>query len=219
VSVLLYAVLDGTRVDVTGRGLQGRPLRAVSRDGLTAVISDHTGRPAPSADSLWTYERAVEQLMEGGTVLPARFGSIFGADAEVEEMLRDRRAELVSAHARVRGAVELGVRASWPQTAPRSNPTGPSAGTAYMLGRLELTRRAQDIAAGIDTVLGDLARAKTQFVFARHAIPVTASYLVDRDRADEFISRARALQGTIEGTELTCTGPWPPYSFVGGSRL
>ena len=42
-----------------------------------------------------------------------------------------------------------------------------------------------------------------------------ASYLVDVERVDAFATRVDGLAEEL-GSEVSCTGPWPPYSFVGG---
>ncbi len=53
-------------------------------------------------------------------------------------------------------------------------------------------------------------------MLTRPTDPVIAAYLVDSDRTDEFVAGVRDLGTAIEDAELVCTGPWPPYSFVGG---
>jgi hypothetical protein len=219
VSLLLYAIAECSPAHITGRGVDGRPLRALGDHGLVAVISDHDTRPAFTEDALWAYEHAVERLMSHHVVLPARFGSTFETESAVRGLLLDRCEELTAAFERVRGAVELGVRASWPIAQGGSKVTGPNAGTAYMLGRLEVDRRAREIAARVDPVLGELARMSSCRVLVRPTVPVAAAYLVEHERVHEFVARVQELDATIEGAELVCTGPWPPYSFVeGGGR-
>jgi Gas vesicle synthesis protein GvpL/GvpF len=115
----------------------------------------------------------------------------------------------------VRGAVELGVTACW-----SDRPAVPPArsGTEYMLGRLDVHRRAQR-AAEIVAPLGALARDSKVKVLPRPSIPLLAAYLVDRDRTEEFVARAAELDADFEDGQLLCTGPWPPYSFVQDSTL
>src|SRR5205807_2635684 len=73
----------------------------IERNGVLAgVVGDPPG-------SLWDHEAVVEAVMQDGAVLPMRFGSVVD---DVEAFLASRRASLVAALSRVRGAVELGVR-------------------------------------------------------------------------------------------------------------
>jgi hypothetical protein len=217
-SVLLYAIVPSSSTHVAGEGLDGRALRRVTGNGLSGVVSDHEALPATSERTLWAYEHAIEALMANDAVLPARFGTAFDDDPGVQAMLGSRHDELRAALERVRGAVELGVRASWPATADEPPPAGPSTGTAYMLGRLELSRRAREIAAKLEAELGALARARSSRLLARPATPVLASYLVEHKRIEEFRTRVHELDVTTEEADIVCTGPWPPYSFVEGGR-
>jgi hypothetical protein len=215
-SVLLYAIVGSGHPPVTGEGLENGSLRMAAVDGLTAVVSDLPCRPEATEQTLWAYDRALEQLMAAEAVLPARFGTTFAADDEVRTMLTSRHDELSRALESVRGAVELGVRANWAALLDDRPPTGQSAGTEYMLRRLELARTARGIAGRMDAQLRQLARDSKARVLARPAIPVTGSYLVDRSRIGPFRERVLELNDAIAEAELVCTGPWPPYSFVGG---
>jgi hypothetical protein len=217
-SVVLYAIVGSGSGPVLGEGLENSVLRPVAIDDLTAVVSDLPRAPEATQEALWAYDRAVEQLMTGEAVLPARFGSSFSGDSEIRSVLASRHDELTSALERVRGAVELGVRATWRATADESRPTGPSAGTSYMQRRLELDRSAREIADKLDARLGELARASRSRVLGRPAFPVSASYLVEREWVDRFRVRVDELDAMIEEAELVCTGPWPPYSFMEDAR-
>ena len=115
-----------------------------------------------------------------------RFGSV---TEDAGALLEERHAELTAALERVRGAVELGVRAT---TAPQPA----SSGTEYLMRRAR-TERAQ-------AQLAELARAYV-------ARPQAGAYLVDRDAVEAFRARVSELD-----ERLACTGPWPPYSFSEG---
>src|SRR5205085_7858775 len=99
---------------------------------------------------LWRYEQLIERLMGCGALLPARFGSVFADEDEVRSMLRERRVELERSLDRVKGAVELAIRSSWSEELGGIAERRPSTGTGYMLGRLELQRRARDVAQAAD---------------------------------------------------------------------
>ena len=56
--------------------------------------------------------------------------------------------------------------------------------------------------------------ARTSSVLETPAVPLSASYLVDRDSVEEFRAAVAALDDEHADVTLVCTGPWPPYSFV-----
>jgi hypothetical protein len=215
-TLVVFVIAAREHAVTTGlSGLDDRPLHAVVRGDLAAVVGECAAPPAPTRASLVRFEQTVEELMGGGTVLPARFGTILPDETAVEQLLCSRHDQLAGALALVDGAVELGVRAAWSdEDAAASRPSGPNAGAEYLLGRLELRRRARQIAAEIDAAVHDLARESSRRILARPESAVSAAYLVPRPRVAEFLTRCHSLKETLAGADLVCTGPWPPYNFV-----
>jgi hypothetical protein len=99
-------------------------------------------------------------------------------------------------------------------TPRRSSASEGGPGTAYMLDRLEAGRRGDEILARVHEPLAQLARRSTRRVAPGAGPQLTASYLVDGDRVEEFRARVDELDGELEGVAIVCTGPWPPYSFT-----
>jgi gas vesicle protein GvpL/GvpF len=78
-------------------------------------------------------------------------------------------------------------------------------------GCVELSVRATGPA--VHERLGELARAST----ARNTkAGIAAAYLVAAGDVESFAATVRTLQDEHPALDLSCTGPWPPYSFVGG---
>src|SRR5689334_10184468 len=102
-------------------------------DGPVPFYDEVPRRPEASAEALLAYERMLEELMEEHTLLPMRFGSVLAGEGELEELLATRRDEFRVALARVRGRVELGVRAKLP-----AEPSTPEGGRAYLTAKLAL---------------------------------------------------------------------------------
>lgn len=224
-SLLLYAITE-ERAELArdGEGINAAPLRRINEGGLTAVVTEHEGVPAADEDTVWSFERAIEAEMTGGAVLPVRFGSVLSDASAVRGLLRARRGELLAQLDRVDAAVELSVRAFWPSAVPPeeaepsvdASRTDGGSGTAYLLARLGSERRARDLADRLHEELDGLARDARYRVLLRPGVPVTAAFLVDHDRVEEFVARVQSLEATIDSAFLSCTGPWPAYSFVGG---
>jgi gas vesicle protein GvpL/GvpF len=213
----LYAVTESpTPPELLG--LRGSPLRTVGEAGLFAIVSEHEElRIQPTEDDLWAHDGVVEALMDEASVLPVRLGSLMADDAGVLAFLRERRHEFELALERVRGAVELGVRAAMaPEDAVEPEPedaagaAGP--GTEYMHARLRRERRGTEASSRIHQPLASLARASTFRVSARERPLLHAAYLVDRERVEDFMARVDELDTQSEAL-IVCTGPWPPYSF------
>ena len=164
--------------------------------------------------------------MDRGAILPARFGSVLDDEPEVRALLRRRREDLVARLRRVRGAVEISLRASWreatrPQSdggRPQSDDGGIRSGTAYLRERLELRQSARRVAGELDS-LKPLALSSRRTVAPRPDVPLLDAYLVDRERVDEFVALVERIDVDLDDVDLVCTGPWPPYSFAEGAPV
>ena len=218
-SLLVYGIVEATGGDASGVGLDGQPLYAVVEGPLSALVSDHFGGPLePTADALSAYEQTVRALMERGTVLPAKFGSVVEDETAVRELLRRRRKDLVARLVRVRGAVEIGLRASWRDGSRVPSDARSQSGSSYLRDRLELRQSARRVASELDP-LGALARSSRRAIAPRPDLPVLNAYLVDSGRVSEFVELVEQLDDRLDEVELVCTGPWPPYSFAEGAPV
>ena len=103
----LYAVTDDPSPPAP-------PLRALPCAGLTALVAPAGPRGEVTPDELWRHEAVIEALMEDRDLLPVRFGTRLADDEAVAVEIGARREQLALALERVRGAVELAVRAVGP---------------------------------------------------------------------------------------------------------
>jgi Gas vesicle synthesis protein GvpL/GvpF len=85
------------------------PVRAVPAGDLRVLCAPAEPQEA-TADAMWEHEGLIEELMEGRTLLPVRFGTLLRDEDAAAAAVAERRDELAAALERVRGAVELGVR-------------------------------------------------------------------------------------------------------------
>lgn len=211
-SMLLYAIAEAGSARIGGRGLSDQPLREIADDRLAAIVTEHERPPRTLAPAhLAAYTFALERIMARGAMLPARFGSVIADAPAVRSMLADRGAELTARLAAVRGAVELAVRAD-----RRRPPEGNYAsGAAYMRARLAERRQAAEVASALQPLAG-LAREVRIHDDATGDTVLRVSYLVREDRLEAFTARVAQVDASLPDVELLCSGPWPPFSFVGG---
>ena len=179
------------------------PLRVVPAAGLGVVV-EPAGEGELDADALWRRESLLEELMRERALLPVRLGTRVEDDAAAVEAVAPRRDELAAALDRVRGAVEVSVRA-----VPAPGPAGPAAAGDAAAGPAPAA--LPGAVEAVHARLSELARDH-----ARHEGPelLRAAYLVDRTAVDAFVAAVRELQREQPGLSLLCTGPWPPYSFA-----
>ena len=223
--VYVYAFVEAVAPTPTPpSGLDDAAVRTVAVGSVAAVCSDHSDPPLDaSPTSLWRHEHVVEAFMDGRGVLPVRFGTVFTDERALRTELARREDALIAALARVRGKVELAVRAVWPRN-PREAPGGaavgsggPRPGTSYLLARLDTARDERAAVAALHEPLAALAD-ESQVAVDGDPPVLKASYLIDARAVDEFRRTVDRLTAQHDRVTLACTGPWPPFSFVGGAN-
>jgi hypothetical protein len=210
--IWVYAICERGGPRLPGmRGLGGAPLEAIYAGPLLAVAGEGEGAgDAVTVEALTAHERVVEALMEARAVLPMRFGTTFAARGELVGALTARRQPMLDALERVRGRVELAVRArAAAELAEVAVPAGAS-GRDYVRGRL----RAGRSAASLHEPLAALAVAARRWPSLAPGELLRASYLVERPAVVRFRDAVQALQREHPEAALVCTGPWPAYSFM-----
>jgi len=220
-----YAVCDHPDLPLPRRrGLAQAPLEGIRQDGLLAVVSQHTHVPGdPALDALWAHERVVERLMADRAVLPLRFGTKLPDVESVRATLAARYDEFLLTLEKVRGRVELGVRAmASPQpdgaaaavVTPQPAST-PQTGRSYLFDKLARGHRNEHEAGAVHDPLAAMAVASRRSRSQSDDEVLRAAYLVQRADVARFRMLVQRLQQQQPELAILCTGPWPPYSFVG----
>ena len=242
----VYGVVDGGRtVDPDGGvGLvHSGPVAAIVTRVELAEFDDLDERlndPAWLEEKARHHETVVSRASREGPVVPLRFGAIYRRREDVEKLLTERRDEFVADLERVRGRVELGVkgyvaRGALEELLARQRTTTPAAspGRAY----LERRQVQQDIAAEAKAMVAEAAR-RTHTRLLERSVAGAVSRPHSRELSgrteDMFLNAAYlvpagddSLRGEIAALQLAyaplsvsfeVTGPWPPYSFVGGEE-
>ena len=190
----------------------GFELERVQHEGMCGVFGRVAELPRASAEALWRHERLIEALMADRTVLPLRFGTSLADEWELKRVMTERAEEFARLLDQVRGRVELALRVL--EVGPREQSDGrPSSGRDYMETLARRRKSAEQAVAALEPLedIADAARKRD------NAGDLTRlSFLVERDRVDAFRDRLEQLRGQHPELSMTCTGPWPPYSFVSG---
>ncbi len=190
-------------------------MRVVVNGDLAAICGPATTGEM-TADALWQHERIVEALMDDRDVLPVRYGTSLPNDGAAAQALGDNHAEFAASLEAVRGAVELAVRVLPAKTSgPEPMPSAASmSGTDYLRARARSAAAESDASRIVHEPLARAARAATLAGTNRTGELLRAAYLVDRDATEPFVAEVQQMQTDNPRLRITCTGPWPPYSFV-----
>ena len=231
--VYVYAIIETPPPTLDGlRGIDDEPLRVCANDGVGIVFGERAaGTVRPTAPNVWRHEQVAEALMKDRAVLPARFGTVMADPQAVRETLSRHSDAFAHGLEKVRGCVELGVRAMWQAedeiSEPGKHPKPPpidapaASGRAYLLARLQeeqrrrsTVRRAAELAGSLDALFRACAADGTFKVLPSAQFVMTGAYLVPRERVAEFRACVERAGAAHPDLRLLCTGPWPPYHFV-----
>jgi hypothetical protein len=242
--VYVYGFTRGHPERVEGLvGVEGSTTYPVTQGDLVAVVSDVSGSPGgwgidaggqPDLELLaplvTSHERLLEDLLERGTVLPMRFGTLFPSPSAVAEVLRLHGGAIAEGLAALDGKVEWGLTV----TCAPELPAPPAEKVAGTPGRAYLGRRGQEealearrleqgavLAHDLHRAIGATAAASVAHPLPREdadgrRVLLKASYLVERAARERFEAAIVAALEGVAGPALAgdLTGPWPPYNFT-----
>jgi hypothetical protein len=176
-------------------------------------------------DTARAHDRVLAEALGRTPLVPLRFGTVYRSEDGVRGMLDERGAELSHAIERLRGRVELGVKAFLvePQHEEGSPPSG---GREYLLRKQEARASASRVQAeALESVravhqhlasLADEARLNPpqppELSGRRERMLLNGAYLVGSELQAAFATAVEEHRD--ERLELVVTGPWPPYNFV-----
>lgn len=116
----IYCITEGANDEhfgPLGIGGRGDELTPISDRDIAAIVSDSPVMRYPvSRENSLAHERAIEAVFKCHTVLPARFCTIAEDEAKVRAILAREYAEFKGLLERMRGKVEVGVKAIFHET-------------------------------------------------------------------------------------------------------
>jgi hypothetical protein len=175
------------------------------------------------ADASVRHQRVVGAIHERQPILPARFGTVFLNQDSLADDVADRKAALKASFRRISDADEWGIRVF-------AQPTTVTVGASARSGREYLQRKSALLQARPARTLepeikefGDaVARLATasaeggKVSSGQPGLRWQTSVLLPRPRRPKLEALLARFAGKWQDRfRVECTGPWPPYSFVG----
>jgi len=234
----VYGVVPASAAAPARAGIGGAAVETIASDATAAIVSDVAeGDLEAGREELMIHAQVLEQALEGGVVLPMRFGAVMAdADSVRHELLERHHDALMSQLAELEGKVELRVRAVFEETALMSEIVRENPEIAALREALhgqdddatyyERIRLGELVAAAVEgkreaeaqeilDALAPLALAVDTGDLGHERVALNASFLVARERIAEFDEAVDEIGRAREGRmRLKYTGPLPAHSFV-----
>jgi hypothetical protein len=231
------------------RGVHGPGAVTLVDDGeLSAIASSvplaefgETALDANIHDEAWLEEKVrahdtvLEAALHRAPLVPFRFGTIYRSDEHVRAMLREH-SYLAGTLERLRGTVELGVKAFLDREAferrhgGRAEEGPAEGGRAYLL-RKQRDRQVAEAQSSFAAACAEESHEQlcgaAEDCRANPLHPpevsgragemlLNGAYLVRQEGEEAFRRTLAGLQSRFgdDGARYELTGPWPPYNFV-----
>lgn len=191
------------------------------------------------------HERVVAWFVDNSEILPAPLFTMYSSMSALQTALAQREEEVAAEMQRLRGLREWDLKISFDQEALKQNAAKVSetvaaidreiatapAGKGYLLQKkradvlkTEVRQAAHRKAVSVLNALHPHVIETRSLPLPRNAdvLPVVlhAALLVKSDRQRDVVSRLEQHAGDLRtlGMDLTFSGPWAPYRFMGGNE-
>lgn len=170
------------------------------------------------------HQRVVAELSSHLAVLPARFGTVFMSEDSLAQHVKERRRALRTAFERVADADEWGIKVFAIAARKQSHVAKDASGSDYLKRKAQLLRPS--VGKKLDAEVQEFIATLTKLAVAaspggkasagQPGLVWHGSFLIrrrDRKKLEAALSKFAARWK--DARRIDCTGPWPPYSFVG----
>lgn len=217
------------------------PVTAITVGGAAAIVGRHEGPhvgglPQPELlRRLTIHQRVIEEVMERGDVLPARFGTVLNSDDEVRSFLTRWGALVRDSLSRFSGLIEVEMAATWDlgralaevasqpevvaaKESAQQAPPEERLARQVMVGQVvkqALDQRRARYQQALLQEVGTLAKAIQPNLVLNDEMVFNVAFLLDRQEIRAFDAAIDRLDESLEGSlALRQIGPLPPYSFA-----
>jgi hypothetical protein len=170
------------------------------------------------------HQRAVAEISQQSATLPARFGTVFLSEESLQQHVKERKAALRKAFQRVAGADEWGIKLFEIARPKRAATVTAASGSDYLKKKAEmlqpragkkLDQQGQAFVAAV-TKLAVAACPGGKASAGQPGLVWHGSFLIRREDQKKLEAVLKKYASQWHDTRrIDCSGPWPPYSFVG----
>jgi gas vesicle protein GvpL/GvpF len=234
-AVYVYGIVRAGAVrGVKSKGVGGGAVELVERDGLAALITAlSTTELRVKRRDLDSHLRVLQEVLDTATVVPCSFATVAAPDDVTNDLLVDRRAELLSALDRLDGKVQMNVKAVYleeellrdivktnPQVAGmRASPKSgkkPGYQAQFQLGELVAAAVADRRERDAQRLARELAASAADVVLDEPGdTAFKGSFLVSREDLGRFDKDVEAVARREQPLlQFEVIGPLPPTAFA-----
>lgn len=188
------------------KGVNDKEVYMVNYNDLTAVVSEAPVKEyEPNEENIAKHKEVSLAVLKNHTVLPVAFGMVFKNRGILTSTMRKVYALLKRNLRLIDNKIELGVKAIFPVD---------EEGLKNLLKGKTVEEFRKEYASEVVETLGKAAVESSKGKLFSEKLALNLSFLVNRDKMDEFSKTLGELNDKYPTLKIKYTGPWPPYNFV-----
>lgn len=192
------------KFDINGIG--DNEVYMINYNDLAAVVSKAPLKEyEPDEESVAKHKEVSLEVLKKYTVLPVAFGMVFKNRGILISTMRKVYILLRKSLRIIDNKVELGVKAIFPTEEDELK---------NMLKGKSATEFRTECEHEFAETLNNVAVKSYKGKLFSERLVLNMSFLVDKDKVDEFSKTLGKLDDKYAGLKVKYTGPWPPYNFV-----
>lgn len=213
-------------------GIDNSEVCVVRYEDIGTAVSDVPESFKIDIEEAGVHEKALQKIMETHTVIPIGFGVVAKDETEIRNVLKRARKKFQHILKNIDHKVQINIKISWDKailvsileeneeirTLSREIKENNDQSLRIDLGRKvksALDRKKNEYMENIEIALKSLADGFKESKILDQDTLMSASFLVDKRREQEFNARLEELERKYKGKlEFKSISPLPPYNFV-----
>jgi hypothetical protein len=213
-------------------GIDNSEVCVVRYEDIGTAVSDVPESFRVDIEEAGVHEKALQKIMETHTVIPIGFGVVAKDETEIRDVLKRARKKFQHILKDIDHKIQINVKISWDKTIlvsileeneeirtlSRETKENNDQSLRIELGRKvksALDRKKNEYMEIIEVALKSLADRFRESKILDQDTLMSASFLVDKRREQEFNAKVEGLEREYKGKlEFKSISPLPPYKFI-----
>ncbi len=205
-------------------GVSGNQVFLYPASDLAVIVSEHNPADGLSQKSGVDHARVIADCFKHSTVLPFRFGTVFGDDESLRKSIRSNQRQFLGNIDKLRGKTEMHLKIlvddCCTKEVERQAPTD-AVGREYLTNLRETAtrqRERQTRARAVSFQMHRLFMPLDEEVSCRLTesgkMILDIAHLIDRKYVERYQNKFATTTVMMRDCQMQVSGPWPPYHFV-----
>jgi len=204
-------------------GVSGNQVFLYPASDLAVVVSEHNPQESLNQKSGVDHARVIADCFQHSTVLPFRFGTVFGDDEALRRSIRSNQRQFLGNIDKLRGKAEMHLRIFVDDCCVRELERHPAEGVGreYLSSLRENAARArerQTRARAVSFQMHRLFLPIDEDVSCRLTesgkMILDVAHLIDHKCVERYQNKFATTSTMMRECQMQLSGPWPPYHFV-----